>query len=527
MFGPTPLIALLYGLYVANAQQFQDRVFPYESLGLSSKCLAAINCTVPSCPSWLVPHAGLEAASFNILAKAELQALCNRTCQDDLVRLRTKVLGACTASEDVMVPGGIAYPGRPRANYLSRHTAYSTLLTVAPTYCCRATGEYCDTIIAPWMDQTEPYTKAQNCSECRVAIQAKQLASPFGFDEEAASDFAFTTSSCSASTYSFARPTQYALNSTTQPPSKPTCTANRTYIIQAGDSCNGIAEARGVATEALINLNGLDLGCCGIPPTNTTICLPPPCRIRELGLSDTCESITAAENITISQLLAWNPVLSPGCGNLIRWRGRFICVSSPLGIINVPDGGAATTQAPVPNNTQGGSNTYCGQWHTIQPDDTCASISLAHGITLDDFYFLNHQVDNVSCSNLWLGYAYCVKAVGNIQTYPDYPVLMPSTTFTRPPPANTTAPPAFDPPPLSPRASGTIDGCDQYKNGWSERVTARDPDANTCMRWAMMADVLVAQLRRWNPSLNENGCVLLAEFSYCIVKADDMNGKWS
>jgi LysM repeat protein len=262
-----------------------------------------------------------------------------------------------------------------------------------------------------------------------------------------------------------------------------------------------------------------------MPSVNATICLPPPCKIHQIGLSDTCDSITTAENITIGQLLAWNPVLSAGCGNLIRWRGRFICASSPLGTIDVPDGGAATTQAPTPNNTQGESNPYCGQWYTIQPDDTCASISLAFGITLADFYFLNSQVDKTRCGNLWLGYAYCVKAVGNIQTYPDYPVVVPSTSFTRPPPANKTTFPAFDPPPLNPRAPGTVDGCDRYENGFSERVTARDPDANSCARWASMADVLVAQLRRWNPSLEEDDCVLLAEFSYCTVKADDMNGE--
>lgn len=127
------------------------------------------------------------------------------------------------------------------------------------------------------MGQTEPYTKAQNCSECHIAIQAKQLASPFGFDEEAASDFAFTTSSYAASTYSFTTPTQYAPNSTTQPPSRPTCAANRTYIIQENNSCNGIVEVQGVAIEALVGLNRLDLGCKMVPPVNATICLPPPC----------------------------------------------------------------------------------------------------------------------------------------------------------------------------------------------------------------------------------------------------------
>jgi LysM repeat protein len=377
------------------------------------------------------------------------------------------------------------------------------------------------------MNQTGPYTAAQNCSECQIGIQAKQLASPFGYDEEAASDFAFTTSSRAAKTYSYATPTSYVLNSTTPSPSRPTCTTGRTYVLQAEDSCNTIAQAQGVATEALISLNGLDLGCKSMPPVGTSLCLPPACTIRELAPGDTCESITAAANITLGQLLAWNPVISAGCGNLDRWRGRYICVSSPIGTIDVPDGDAATTEAPIPTNTQGESNTHCGQWYTVQADDSCASISLAFGLTLVDFYFLNPQVDSANCTNLWLGYAYCVKAVGNIQTYPSYPVVVPSTTFTRPPVATETAPPpVFDLPDLNPRAPGTVDGCDSYENAWPEAITARDPDANACASWANFGDVTVVQLRRWNPSLSadDSDCVLLAQYSYCIVKLDDMDG---
>jgi hypothetical protein len=58
-----------------------------------------------------------DAASFTILGETELQALCGSTCQNDLGRLRTAVTSACTASEDVMVPNGVAYPGMFRYMY--------------------------------------------------------------------------------------------------------------------------------------------------------------------------------------------------------------------------------------------------------------------------------------------------------------------------------------------------------------------------------------------------------------------------
>ncbi|KAK5996644.1 LysM domain-containing protein [Cladobotryum mycophilum] len=310
------------------------------------------------------------------------------------------------------------------------------------------------------------------------------------------------TSSCVANTYHYATPTTYAINSTTGSPPAPTCATGKTYVTKADDSCNTIAEAQGVSTEALISLNGIDLDCKVMPAAGTSLCLPPPCATYQVQPSDNCTSIAAAANITLGQLLAWNPVISPRCGSLVPWAGRFICVSSPLGTVVVPGGNVVTTAVPVPTNTQGGSTTYCGQWYTIRQDDSCASISLAFSITLDDFYFLNAGVDKKTCNNLWLGYSYCVKAVGDIETYPGHTVSVPSTSFTRPPVQTETPPPVFYPPPDNAHAPGTIDGCDL---------------------WANAVDITLTQLRRWNPSLKEDNCVLLAQYSYCLIKKDDMN----
>ncbi|KAH6637091.1 hypothetical protein F5144DRAFT_629038 [Chaetomium tenue] len=100
-----------------------------------------------------------------------------------------------------------------------------------------------------------------------------------------------------------------------------------------------------------------------------------------------------------------------------------------------------------------------------------------------------HLYESPWVYNLWLGYAYCVKVVGNIQTYPGYPVVVPSTIFTWPPVATeTSAPPVFDLPALNPRAPGTADGCDSYENAWPEAITAQNPNANACAAWANMGD---------------------------------------
>ncbi|EMD59493.1 hypothetical protein COCSADRAFT_164400 [Bipolaris sorokiniana ND90Pr] len=89
----------------------------------------------------------------------------------------------------------------------------------------------------------------QECFLCQLDTQAKQLGSPSGYDEQAASDCASITSGCAATNLS-----------------GPVCNTGRNYTIQDGDLCNSIAEAQGVSTPALINLTNIDAGYDGIPP---------------------------------------------------------------------------------------------------------------------------------------------------------------------------------------------------------------------------------------------------------------------
>lgn len=60
-----------------------------------------------------------------------------------------------------------------------------------------------------------------------------------------------------------------------------------------------------------------------------------------------------------------------------------------------------------------------GEYYLVLDGDDCASISIAKGISLTDFYFLNPMV-NSTCGNLWTDTYYCVEAVGNIATYLGY-----------------------------------------------------------------------------------------------------------
>lgn len=158
--------------------------------------------------------------------------------------------------------------------------------------------------------------------------------------------------------------------------------------------------------------------------------------------------------------------------------------------------------------------------HQVKSNDTCAVISVAHGLPLSDFYFLNPEV-SLNCTNLDVGIAYCVEAVGAISTYSGYPTTTTTAWITVPPATwsslNTAIPtPTSDPgyvytPSLLPTASGTIAGCDSYQN--YDNTTEAD-----CDYIAFAYDITDDELLQWNPSLSTNLsiCSLQAGYSYCV-----------
>ncbi|KAG6039143.1 hypothetical protein E4U41_003159 [Claviceps citrina] len=507
------ILALLAALSSPiHGQQFNGYTFPHDLLGLSQGCFAVVNTTISSCPAWLPRYAGLEEAGVEILPSEQLTTLCESSCQKDLQSLRTSISGACRASSDVMVPSKVAYP----ATFLVDRFLYAASLSCLKD---KASGKYCDAIVADWANQPN-YTTAQTCSQCELGIQQMQLASPFGFSDTLAQAFANTTSSCSAANYKFATPTSYALNATTAPPQPSPSCAGSAYTVQQDDSCVTISGAGAVSTYQLIKANNLNLGCDNLPAVGQPLCLPTKgaCRVYQLDLYDTCETLMASWNATLAQVQAWNPMINSACSNLASWRGWYLCSSSPSGTASVGSGNAVTTPAPVPTNAQGQSNKRCGQWYYVEAGDYCASISLKFGLTPSDFYFLNPQVDS-SCSNLWAKTSYCVKPVGNIETYPGYTTTAAATTFTRPSTATSFVPSPVQTAALNPRASGTISDCFVYENAFDAASRLQNPSAaNSCSSWARFANVTVEQLLEWNPSLSASGCALQAGKSYCVQK---------
>ncbi|KAF2495511.1 hypothetical protein BU16DRAFT_618299 [Lophium mytilinum] len=481
----------------------------------------------------------LKSYSNGRLNPQDLASLCTATCLDSLHDTLLSIRGSCTNSTDIIVIDQVTYP----ATYLVDRFLYTYSLA-----CKRdsATGEFCDTLFISWLNQ-QALTTAQECSDCVLGVSQIQLNSPFGYSDDLAEDFRSDTASCGATNYSFTSPPPYTQNHTATPTlaiATPTCSS---YAVQANDTCDSIAVAHNVSTFSVVSLNGLYLDCSDLA-VGRDICLASACMLHEVQWGETCASILEGlgQKVTGTQLLAWNPNINGLCGNIYDMVGTHICVSSPGGalITLAPNAAlaASTVQSlvPRPTNSFNESNSDCGKWYTIQDGDYCDKVSVYFSIALKDFYFLNPEV-NSQCTNLVLGVAYCVQAVGDIATYPGYSnsQFFTLTSMSYSTSLFTTLEyhgyPSPTPTSQLPQAPGTRPNCTSYQN-YQPLPTVADQSevpeilagtvysnySNTCNYLARKYQVRFTDLLLWNPSLSNSSvdCALQPSYSYCVKMMD-------
>jgi hypothetical protein len=187
----------------------------------------------------------------------QIEDVCVDDCYSSLEAARSVIAAACTLDTDIIVVENVAYP----ATFIVDNYLFTYELS------CRkdsTTGEYCDPLVASWANQS--LNTSQLCSDCWLGGLALQLNSPFGYDSVVAVNYASLTSSCNATTYTYATPTQYALNATaiSEPATVTTTPASScidSYKVQVEDTCNSVAQALNVSTYSLLYLNNLDLYC--------------------------------------------------------------------------------------------------------------------------------------------------------------------------------------------------------------------------------------------------------------------------
>lgn len=214
--------------------------------------------------------------------------------------------------------------------------------------------------------------------------------------------------------------------------------------------------------------------------------------------------------------------------------GNQICINQPGPKYTPPSGGASATpsvtitQAPVPSDIANGTNTYCAKFHDAVVGEYCNTLMLRYGISLSDFLFLNPSV-NENCTNLYANESYCVRPVGDINTYPgrpgytSYTAVLPSITgdpATSLPTVNWTVPtPTTTSMPL---ASGSRDDCWRYFNGshYQNDITDDSTFQSECDLAATVLGVTLEDLGTWNPSLGNtslSNCTFKPNTRYCGI----------
>lgn len=209
-----------------------------------------------------------------------------------------------------------------------------------------------------------------------------------------------------------------------------------------------------------------------------------------------------------------------------------VTASAPLAV------SSATSPVPKPTNALEESNSRCAQWYEIQEGDYCDSISISQSISLRDFYFLNPEL-NAECTNLLLGLAYCVKAVGQISTYSGYPSSSQAYSLTSISFSTTTSSLSAVPVRTTllaslPTASGTSPDCKAYVNyvpvpslpdqSQSNDISVITNLINSCDYIVSAWDVDISDFLSWNPSLSEGtSCALAPNYKYCALNTTSSN----
>ncbi|EHK22021.1 uncharacterized protein TRIVIDRAFT_124493, partial [Trichoderma virens Gv29-8] len=229
------------------------------------------------------------------------------------------------------------------------------------------------------------------------------------------------------------------------------------------------------------------------------------CHLYAIQPSDSCIDISSKNNITYAQLLSWNPSIKPTCSPL----GNCVtsCISTDV------------FDSPIPSPTLDHTTSRCANYYKVVEGDDCPHLTALFAITLTDFLFLNSEVWQ-NCTNLQIGYYYCVEPVGYISTYPGYG----STPTTRPfnQTSATSLPYSGDPwakfssnVSVIPIANNTRVDC--YSYVYITNLT--DNLFADCWNMASMYDITPEELVLWNPSLSEDGSASGSDLS-----SADVNG---
>ncbi|KAA8895206.1 hypothetical protein FN846DRAFT_818519 [Sphaerosporella brunnea] len=537
-----------------SVQLFPADAFPDFAMACSAALAATINCT-----SALLA----EAYTFSQLNDTDIENLCVDTCTQSMRSYRSAIVSAC----------GDAVYYDPIAGYnLTAVSLVDSFFSGYSSYCTKnSAGQFCYSLLRPAPQYTtetaadavallkvrglhggnhghyphmhharglshmvaKRQSNDSDCSECSLKMLQARLNDPWGYNADDAAIFTSLTSSCGVSTLTVtATPTSVFVNSTSvAPTATPTCTGV-TIAVSSSDTCDTIAETHHASTWHILFRNNLDAGCINFP-TSGSLCIEETCTTYVPTSNDTCRDLAKTYNVTVPQLVSWNPDIDPACANFNQTLGHHICLTNPLpydpgNITNPASPTTATTDAPLPTDAAPNSTVHCGRWYEVQDGDYCALITTKNQISLADFYFLNPMLD-ANCTNLWNATSYCVLPVGDISTYPGYagtttlaPIATSSFINYQDLPTATRPVVTLDPTPFAyPLANNSRKDCTTYYDN--------DQGNQSCVFLSLHYDVSLFEIVLWNQDLGNatalsetafEPCSLTNETRYCAQLYD-------
>ncbi|KAJ7751586.1 hypothetical protein B0H16DRAFT_1547596 [Mycena metata] len=477
----------------------------FQGSSLSDKCRAALVSSLDCDPD--LPSLPLAPSASPLF----LDAICTSECALSLGSYRASIQSSCTIDDYLLVSDDHYLPTFPIDYYTYYYN--TTCLKTGQSYCADKGGGYYNLTLL--YQNVSTYAALPNemiCDPCFLDAAQLQLESPYATTPDLANNWTDILSRCASTmTYTapdstFGLPSQYQFSIINETATDLSWCVYGAYAVQSGDTCSTIAKAKSVVVDQLVALNGLDEDCKLLSDrVGSSLCLPQKCSLYTVKANDTCDSIGAAFNLTYAQVLSLNFQLDIACQTLPDHVNSTICVGLSAYSLPTPTQypvTTATVAAPTPTGVPIAPNTdpaECGEWHVVVGGDTCNQLSINYQLSLADLYQLNPML-NENCTNLFLGYSYCVEGYNvSFVDSPSNTLVGPSAW---PSPTNLTY---IDPEP----APGTTTVC----STWWIPVTGV-----SCSEALFLFNITLPELQFWNPSLNPNcdAGLRLDKTLYCV-----------
>ncbi|KAF2828938.1 hypothetical protein CC86DRAFT_286527 [Ophiobolus disseminans] len=225
--------------------------------------------------------------------------------------------------------------------------------------------------------------------------------------------------------------------------------------------------------------------------------------------SISCKNMPAEWGISMANFLAWNPSITPNCGNYVT--GLSYCVEAPAPALTTTTTTTSTgfvtrTSAATTNSGNNGITTptpiqpnmveNCDAFHLVRTDENCDNIANQYGITRAQFVVYNPSVGD-TCTGMWANVYVCVSIIGS---EPSRTTSTPVSTTT----SNGIATP-------SPTQPGMITDCNKFyfvKSG------------DTCVSVALGNNLSQTQFLNYNPSVGTTCNGLWLNAYVCVGRID-------